>query len=478
VLLCTAERGVRYVSHGCRRAEAAGVRAGITLAHARSLLAGLPVREIPHAPERDAAALRALARWMLCFAPVVAPDDPDGLLLDLTGCRRLFGGEPRHVERIGEALGRWGLSARMAAAPTFACARAVARHGAEAITLVPPDGVRAVLAPLPVRALRIDADALEALTDVGVECLGHLFDLPREALAARFGPALLQRLDEAAGSAAETLRPVQALRRFEASRAFDGPIRRWEIVSAVTRQLLAELLSQLRSLERGILVLAVRLRRVDLAAETMSLRLTHPTRDERHLWDLLRPRLERAHLGYGVEEIVVRAARTARLPAEQAAFLSDPRHDASAADRALGELVDRLTDRLGDRAVTRARLAETYVPEQAFVHAPVGTLTSGRGPRRDARLYPAHRPSQLFDAPEPARVLSLVPDGPPAWIEWRGVRATVHSSAGPERIAFPWWTRGTAAGRDYYEVDDDLGRRLWVYRDHDSGRWFVHGQWM
>lgn len=478
-LLWTAERGGQYVMHGCERAEVAGVRAGMTLAHARSLLVNTSVVESPCSPAEDARALRGLARWMLRFAPVVAPDDPDGLLCDIAGCEALFGGERRHVERVAHVLGAWGLSARLAVAPTFGCARAVARYGKTMITFVPPDGIHAVLAPLPVRALRIDGDALDALADVGIECIGHLFDIPRDELAARFGPALLARLDQATGAVAETIRPIQAAPRFEASRNFEGPIRRWEIIVAATRELLVELLSKLRSLDRGVLSLAVELRRADLAPKSLALRLSHPSRDDRHLWGLLQPRLERVHLGFGVEGITLRAMRTAPVRSEQTVFLRDVA-DAAEGTSALGELVDRLLDRLGPNAVARAQPAETYVPEKAFGSATVCTLAPSRTSRvrpDKPRLYPAHRPAQLFDVPEPVRVMSLVPDGPPAWIEWRGLRATVRSSVGPERIAFPWWTGRTSPVRDYYEVDDERGRRLWVYRDIASGNWFVHGQW-
>jgi protein ImuB len=55
---------------------------------------------------------------------------------------------------------------------------------------------------------------------------------------------------------------------------------------------------------------------------------------------------------------------------------------------------------------------------------------------------------------------------------------------GPERIAEEWW-RPEGSGvvdaiRDYYRVEDEEGRRFWLFRaglhgnDHPP-RWFVHG---
>jgi protein ImuB len=81
------------------------------------------------------------------------------------------------------------------------------------------------------------------------------------------------------------------------------------------------------------------------------------------------------------------------------------------------------------------------------------------------------------------RVLYAVPEGPPAQFLWRRVTHKVTRFAGPERIAPEWWaTHPGTRLRDYYRVEDQDGRRLWIYRDGvlddgrgDTPRWFVHG---
>jgi protein ImuB len=75
-----------------------------------------------------------------------------------------------------------------------------------------------------------------------------------------------------------------------------------------------------------------------------------------------------------------------------------------------------------------------------------------------------------------------VPDGPPIRFRWRRVLHAVIRADGPERIAPEWWRtpEGTAT-RDYYRVEDENGRRFWLYRDglydRETGtpRWFLHG---
>ena len=68
----------------------------------------------------------------------------------------------------------------------------------------------------------------------------------------------------------------------------------------------------------------------------------------------------------------------------------------------------------------------------------------------------------------------MVPEGPPFKIEWGGQKYDVLHAWGPERIETGWW-RGQDIHRDYYIVETDRGSRLWIFRRHEDGRWFLHG---
>jgi protein ImuB len=93
------------------------------------------------------------------------------------------------------------------------------------------------------------------------------------------------------------------------------------------------------------------------------------------------------------------------------------------------------------------------------------------------------RPIRLFAPPEPIAALWLLPDDPPFRFTWRRRPYRVERADGAERIAEEWWTPGallsTGAIRDYYRVEDEEGRRFWLFRAGLAGdpppRWFVHG---
>ncbi len=65
-------------------------------------------------------------------------------------------------------------------------------------------------------------------------------------------------------------------------------------------------------------------------------------------------------------------------------------------------------------------------------------------------------------APNPIETMALLPDHPPVWLTWRGVRRRIARADGPERIFGEWWTREAEriAVRDYFRVEDDAGERL------------------
>ena len=84
-------------THGNRRvvtgvdAPGTTLHVGQALADARAMYPALVLR--PADMDADKAFLERLALWALRFTPIAAVDPPDGLVLDVTGCTDLMGGE-------------------------------------------------------------------------------------------------------------------------------------------------------------------------------------------------------------------------------------------------------------------------------------------------------------------------------------------------------------------------------------------------
>jgi protein ImuB len=89
----------------------------------------------------------------------------------------------------------------------------------------------------------------------------------------------------------------------------------------------------------------------------------------------------------------------------------------------------------------------------------------------------------LLDRPEAIAVVYATPEGVPRRFVWRRQVHDIARVEGPERIAPEWWReRSSARLRDYYRVEDSVGRRYWIFRQGviGDGRggapdWFIHG---
>ncbi len=505
------------VARCCERAAADGVHAGMTLTHARALIAegaggaegaeGAEGAGAPHVEPVDAArelrALKRLATWALRFSPIVAVDPPDGLLMDIAGCERLFHGERRLVNLVGNSVAGFGVRGRVATAETYGGAWAVARFGDAERTVVAAGSIRSALASLPIEGLRLEPAACDALHEVGIVTIDEILTLPRLELATRFEPDVLLRIDQALGEAFETIEPVRRIGIPRVERSFDGPVRALEGIMQTVQDLVDGLVRELAQRESGATALELTLVRANSASVRETLALSRPSRSARHLWSLLRPRVERINLGFGIESITLAAPRVGRLRHAQSQrwCSGDAAGSPGADDRSLGELLDVLAGRIGREATVRAELVESHVPERAFrVCAAVeaGPLRRDRAGTRErgAACTASERPSILLDPSEPIDVIALVPDGPPSRLRWRNETLRVTASFGPERIEGEWWGESDeaterrsdegetlasvatcASARDYFRIQDEKGRWLWIYRALESGRWFLHGEW-
>lgn len=182
-------------------AERHGLRCGMTVTHAQSLLPDLTV--VNATPEQDEAGLIRLALWCIRYSPLVTPDPPDGIFIDVAGSAHLFQGEATLIKDLSQRLTAQGIISRAAVADTPGCAWAVARYGKESIIL--PGRASEGMASLLVAALRLSGQAISSLHEVGIERVAHLASKPRASLRLRFGADVLLRLDQALGSAQEAL---------------------------------------------------------------------------------------------------------------------------------------------------------------------------------------------------------------------------------------------------------------------------------
>ena len=453
------------------------------LANARALIRGQTI-VAPWTPESDAQALRAMACWCNRFSPTVGIDSTDGLVLDVTGTQRLHKGEQRLLMAIRHAMEHRGLRSRVAMASTVGCARAMARYGGDACSWAQPGDESRWMALMPPEALNLPRTHATAMRAMGFERLDALMQLPRSSLPARFGPEVLEQLDAALGRRVEVIEPIRPRELIHVERTFDGPTTHWESVETCAAALVEELMLALAGRQAGVRRLEACLMIANHRPPVrLILTLCRPCRDGRHVWSMLRPHLERVHLGDGVEGVSLTAARIATMRQVQSrmhvASGDGVMHDDP--EEACATLVDTLVSRLGTNAVAKVFHVESHLPERTF--RLVSVMESHRH-ASEARVHMAPRPSRLFLQPEPVQVMHVTPDGPIRRLHWRDRLWHVTTSIGPERIGGRWWIHApgdACADRDYYRLcvacQGQEPRWVWVYRLSPSGTWHAHGEW-
>ena len=455
-------------------ARTLGLRPGMSLAHAMAMAPDLMV--IDADPIGDQRALSDLAAWCLHLSPMTAPDPPDGLWIDVTGCAHLQGGEQSMLDILTGRLAAAGLSVRAGLADTPGAAHAVARHGGAMVGIVAPGGQADALALLPVRALRIADETADGLRRLGLELIGQLAGMPRGPLARRFGDGLLLRFDQAMGRVPEPIRPVLPPEAISVRRAFVEPVATAEAFATVILLLVGEACAALERRGAGARTLHLVFERVDGSAQVVRVGTARPVRDAMHLARLLGERIETVDPGLGVEAMrLVLPLVEPLAPAQRTGGLGGDCGEA--AD--LAALIDRLSNRLGADKVYRLAPVESDVPERAMAAVPPLSPASGH-----AWATPWPRPVRLLPRPERVQALGLLPDHPPRAFTWRRVRHRVRRADGPERIAGEWWRQPgeVAAVRDYWIVETGDGRRFWLFRQGDGVdpatgglAWFLHG---
>jgi protein ImuB len=459
------------VTHCTFRAGRLGVRAGLPLSEAKALL--------PRAvflfddDVANGSALRQLALDCQEFSPLVGLDDalrPESLLCNVDGCTHLWGGEREFLRQVRNYWRDRHYRVQLALAGSVGASWALA-HSA-VFSLVPAGGEASALSGLTVDTLRLPPTVLDRLHILGLRTIGDVLNLPRESLAARFGLLLPRRLDQALGLRPESFACERLRQPLCTAREWETPIDDRLGLVALCRQMLGELLSMADRQGMGLQELEGEFR-TEGGPVTMALRLVRPTRDLEHLGKLLELQLERCAWSGGVSSARWAALRLGRIEDVQASWLEDdPDADRS---REFHTLVDRLSSRLEAKAVLRAECLPDVQPECVVRLVP---WTAGEAGKTEPFALPPDvsrgRPLRLLVTPQPIEVSSIVPDGPPIQIAWRGRDRPVIRAWGPERIATGWW-RGPDVERDYYRIEWEEGIHVWIYRDRRTGRWLLHG---
>jgi len=469
-----AEEGGQTLVHLPNRpAATAGVRPGQRLSAALALAPELAT--LSRRPRRERILLESLADWAGRFSPLVSPEAPDALLLEVQGSLRLFRGLDRLCRLVSEGLRQRGHRAQVCVAPTPLAALWLARGAGGRVEAMPE--LPRHLNPLDLGVTGWPAAVLKGLAGIGVTTVGECRRLPREGFARRFGAARLQALDRAFGRLPDPRPRHTGPPRFREQVDLGEETRDEALLAAGCSRLLASLEDFLLRHQRAARRLRFRFFHLRGEATPLTLGFSDAGCDVEHWRGLLGIRLERLSLPAPVIAVELATGRLERREGETTALpLAAGR--AARPDGGLPRLVESLRARLGEHAVRGLRSLAEHRPQQVWDE--VDPLEGGGC----AGLSPWNRVQEVAAAGEEQGGSLLLER--PLWILVRPQRLAVHGEApchdgplqlvdGPERIESGWWD-GADTARDYYVAETGAGARLWIYRDRRApAGWYLQG---
>ncbi|MFT4092022.1 MAG: DNA polymerase Y family protein [Niabella sp.] len=467
-VLASPQRGRIIITEVSAVAKKKGLYEGMPVADAKVVLPEVQI----HDDKIDLSnkLLNKLAVWCIKYTPVAAIDLPDGLILDISGCAHLWGGEEAYLKSIINQLKELGYHVRAAMADTIGTAWAVCRYGKEKAIIKTGEQTEALM-PLPPAALRLETKITERLQKLGFFQIKSFMNMHRSALRRRLGEQLLLRLDQALGYKDEIIKPVIPIEPYREYLPCLEPIQTVSGIEIALQKLLDALCRRLQKESKGLRNAIFKCYRIDSYIEQIKIRTNHPSSNVKHLFRLFEIKIATIEPALGIELFALEALKVEDIQSLQEGFWTI---NSNLECKEVAELLDSLESKFGNNIIHRYLPDEHHLPERSIKLAESLKEKPTTEWKTDKPI-----PIQLLQQPEPVEVMAPIPDYPPMHFRHKGQLHTIRKADGPERIEAEWWIQD-GEQRDYYVVEDETGKRYWIFRmGHYTGknppRWYLHG---
>lgn len=461
--------------------------------------------------EQEESAQSALLDCAYSFSPCVESTCPGTAIADLTSTVRLLGSPNEIGQQLAARAHVCGFTVHVGIAGNADAALHAAR-GFAGITVIAEGEEAQRLACLLVEVLQPSPEMLDTLDSWGIHNFKALAALPSIPLTQRLGQAGLHLQRLARGEVRRELIPVESLQSFQESLELEESVDLLEPLGFFLNRLLEELMSrlQVRSLatdhvqvDLGLEIHpdrqvraelpqeidAMATARMDIALHQQVLKLPVPTQDAKVLLKLLQLDLAAHPPPAPVKKIMVEVF-PARLRLTQAGLFQPLAPEPARLEITLA----RLRAAVGENdAADRARVGFPLVTDShqpdSFQVLSLGTeeARSNKKTARDHEIRECLPAPQLvlrwFRPPLVARVecgMAASVGGTPTAVIFNQMKAKVIRACGPWRSSGLWWDQSGQWQREEWDVDlavDGCSGLYRIFRDLQSGRWFVEGMY-
>ena len=456
-------------------ARAAGISPGMTIPSAQGLCRDLLCVPRNEAAEQDT--LRELGNWSYQFTPHIqlpgsqTPNSQmqNSLLLEVGHSLRLFQDKENLARQLLEKIPAGFQPYQLAFCETAFAALLLARAQDDATpdSAVPPTNAPLFfsLQDLPaqsVRWLQLADDKIALLESMGIVTLEHLFALPHDALAKRFGPDFMLYLRRLTGAVPDILPSWQLPDQFRATLEFLHELDTTDQLLFPLRNLLARLQHYLQARQLATTELHFILTLRNRTLQHWPLALAAPHYRSEHMLPLLQLKLAQLQLQAPVLALQLAVNRFVELPRGQQDLLTPWQSD----NVSRQQLVDKLKARLGDDNVCGLGMVADHRPEKSWAACVpgAGKILADPASEKNNEQAQEQRPFWLLSTPQKLRDKKGLPLH----------EGELQLLKGPERIDTGWWD-DQPVNRDYFVARQPGGRLLWIYRDRVDLHWYLHG---
>ena len=308
------------------------------------------------------------------------------------------------------------------------------------------DKVQSLINASPIKHLNSDAQTRRKLTDLGLNTVGDVKQLPSHALGRRQSHFFMDYLSRLYGLKADLRKAyITPPSFFEESYSLQSVSNLHEILPAFELQL-AKLQRFLRQYQLHCIELRWLLKNDFGYRHRLYVGVESCHNNTQSMLKLTQLKGEKQPIKRAINHVSLQSVHR---PLSQQ--LADDLFPESLSKPLDQQLVETLEARLGRDRVGYIQSVGSHRPEQLASHANTSTGVE-------------KRPTWLFKSPKLIQSREKT-------LTFEGQRLDLLQ--GPERIDTQWWNN--RCQRDYYIAKNTQGLRYWVYHDLANKRWFVQG---
>ncbi|MFT7687455.1 MAG: protein ImuB [Candidatus Azotimanducaceae bacterium] len=502
------------IFHMNELAQATGIQLGNNMDTAYSLSDQLLSFE--RNEDKEKSTLAYLAQWAYQFTPTVSIKLPNCLLLDISGCLKLFKGLDNLIGKVTTSLNHLGFQALLSINISPLSALLMAKAQSTVLINKDKQKLEQSIGTIPIQYLQADQKIITALKQMGIANLQDLIRLPPSGLIRRFGTDFSDYLQRLIGTKADPQKTINPSTKFSSTINFLFDVKNLNSLVFPIKRLLKELGDFLSARQLCINHFTWHLSHRNVSknanastdSRKMSISLASPINEYKAFYALTQLKLDQIKNIKEVDSITLAVNHFHPVVAYTKTLFQDNtfptnKYSPNNISDKNCQLFNILNVKLGPEQCFGLSQSNDHRPEKAWKPLVIGNqkpaenkeLTKGKDINWRPESLP--RPNFLLTTPKVLKVLDEGFHLDMRSLDIKSFDIKKHQMKslkvigfgagelsgkltllrGPERIDYGWWDQAIdkPLTRDYYIARQEDGSLYWIFRLIALERWYLHG---